>query len=94
MLNLENVMESIVINGDLNGDKAPDVLVRTDPRHLEVYFSSEKGPVYTPHRKTTFEVATQGRPVVRDLNGDSQRDIIMIEHSTGKVGIILSDKSN
>jgi hypothetical protein len=88
LLSLTNFMDMIMLAHDMNGDGCSEVIVRTDPSELEIYYSSPSGPLYTSGRMQVCRVSTQGRPVVRDLNGDGLADIYVVSFEKGELGLV------
>jgi hypothetical protein len=89
--------------GDVNGDKAPDIVVacgtccgsRPDPKsgHIVVLLGDGKGE-FTDADGSPIKVASSVRKVaLGDLNRDGKLDVVAAEHDTYNVTVLLGDGS-
>jgi hypothetical protein len=83
------VSDSIIIDGDFNGDGRPDILAQRSPTQWDVVLSAGGG-WFNAKPARAFELPADGVLTIRDLNGDGASDLVVETPGEAQMLVFLS----
>ena len=78
------------MEGDFDGDKRSDLLIRPRPERIQLHLSDGRGGQLNPREAVSIDVAETAYCFIEDLDGDGRSDLIVCDPGAPAIRAFLS----